>query len=62
MKYLAFLLLAFLPAARPVAVSGGPAGVVDSHLYHLTGDVRIKRMHLMRPDLISYPLLQDYYA
>lgn len=34
----------------------------DRELYRLSSDVRIKRMHLMRPDLISYPNLQDYYA
>ena len=36
--------------------------VSDAGPYRLTSDLRIKRMHLVRPDLIGYPTLQDIYA
>lgn len=64
----ALILLPLLTTAKTSApFAAQPAGqvagqVVSSELYHLSSDVRIKRMHLMRPDLMCYPLLQDYYA
>jgi hypothetical protein len=50
---LAMLVLAgsFAPLAGSTAIEDGASA-----------EVRLRKMHLVRPDLIPYPVYQDYYA
>lgn len=50
---LAMLILAgsFAPVAASTATDDGASA-----------EVRLRKMHLVRPDLIPYPVYQDYYA
>ena len=50
-----------LAATAPHAATAGDGqGVASSYYYH--PEVRLRKLHLVRPDLIPYPLAYDVYC
>jgi hypothetical protein len=47
-----------LPASAPVAVRAAPADPTAA----LPPEVRLRKLHLVRPDLIPYPIAYDIYC
>jgi len=54
------------PAATPAPVVPAPAGVVPAAPHDAVGymppEVRLRKLHLVRPDLIPYPIAYDVYC
>lgn len=48
------------PLAPTAAHAGEGEGVASSYYYH--PEVRLRKLHLVRPDLIPYPLAYDVYC
>jgi hypothetical protein len=48
------------PAAAPVAAAEQPRMTIASS--SLRPEVRLRKLHLVRPDLIGYPLAYDIYC
>jgi hypothetical protein len=60
-RTLLFATFASLTAVAPAAPSSqSPA--IGPVAYHLGPEVRLRKIHLVRPDLISYPLCYEIYC
>ena len=47
-----------LPATAPLGPSSVPVGA----LAHFRPEVRLRKLHLVRPDLIPYPIAYEVYC
>lgn len=53
---------AFVPGASAAQPSAGSAQPAMESLASLRPEVRLRKLHLVRPDLIMYPLAYDIYC
>ena len=55
-----------VPAGAPEPVDATPAGITapsaEDELASVRREVRLRKLHLVRPDLIQYPLSYDVYC
>ena len=57
----AVLLLALVgPSARPAEVTAPPAG--EATMAAVKNQTRLRKLHLVRPDLIPYPIAFEVYC
>jgi hypothetical protein len=49
-----------LNCGKPTATSASPSS--QTQLAHLPPEVRLRKLHLVRPDLIQYPICFEVYC
>jgi hypothetical protein len=57
-----FVLAAFLPAFGPAHRAATISPTDPASLAKLPPEVRLRKLHLVRPDLIQYPISYEVYC